>query len=608
MSRTLNRVVGLLLLLLLAGALLHAASGPLVQRFQPDGDFAADMLLVNELHENGHLYRGHYSRFGFNHPGPVFLYANALFERVGASVGLPRANAWVLSATLVNLGFLALIAWLLPRLFGRRLSAMAVAATLPLALLLGDRLFQFWMPYRLVLPYLAFYLSVLLVLRDGPRRAPLAMALAGVLIHGYVTMPLFTLSLLGLAVGAWLWRQRPPRRADYAWLGATLAVGALFALPLALDTWTNPTPNLLRILQASRAMGEAGHAGAWASLVFTLSYWRSALTLLLPAGLVFIALGLGQARAHRSLAWAVLWTAGLTSALFFLYHITAPPPLHEFMGLYYLAIPGALASLAIYASLASLESGALRAGAALVVALGCLVALVQRPAAPLDPREDIARMGDALAERYGSRFALDYSAHNQGLWGLTEGLLVYLRDRGVQVCVTRPELDFMYTPGATCEGPAEVLISDAEDCAPDCQYRDARFGFRAAPLMHAGSSLAFAACRLPHLDSTRREGDCDAVADTPGFVTFGPYVRLAPGRYRFELDYRAAGQGDVGEWDVAVDKGQRILQQGRLAGSDDRPVTLSGEFTLERVAEAEIRTRLNLPTRIVVHGLRLVRL
>lgn len=608
MSRTLNRVAGLLLLLLLAGALLYDARIPLGQRFQPDGDFAADMLLVNELHENGYLFRGHYSRFGFNHPGPVFLYGNALMERAGAAIGLPRANAWVLSVTVVNLAFLALIAWLLPRLFGRRLSAAAVAATLPLALLLGGRLFQFWMPYRLVLPYLAFYLSVLLVMRNGLRAAPLAMALAGVLIHGYVTMPLFTLPLLGLALLAVLWRRRPLDRAAYGWLAATAAVGALFALPLLLDFLVSPTPNLLRILGAGRAMTGADHAGLLASLGFTLSYWQAALPLVLPAGLVLLALGLGQLRVHRPLAQDALWSAALVTLLFMLYHITAPLPLYEFMGLYYLALPAALGCLAIYASLAALDSAALRAAGALALALGCLFALVQRPAAPLDPREDIAQMGDALAERYGPRVAFDYSAHNQGLWGLAEGLLVYLRDRGVDACVTRPELSFMYTPGATCAGPAQVMLSDVEDCTPDCQYRDARFGFRAAPLASPGAVLSFAACRLPHLDSTRSEGECDAVSETPGFVTFGPYVRLAPGRYRFELDYSAAGHAPVGDWDVAVDKGQRVLQQGPLAGSDGQPTTLNGTFSVEESVEAEVRTRLAQPARIAVHALRIVRL
>ena len=46
--------------------------------FYPIADFAGDMLTTNKIKDEGILFIGHWSTWGFNHPGPFWLYYNYL--------------------------------------------------------------------------------------------------------------------------------------------------------------------------------------------------------------------------------------------------------------------------------------------------------------------------------------------------------------------------------------------------------------------------------------------------------------------------------------------------------------------------------------------------
>lgn len=84
-SATLGRqawLVPLLLFLAYAGYLLFAERALLFGHFMlPIGDNAADDLLVFDA-KRLRLLHGNYSRFGFYHPGPWFLFVAAAGERV----------------------------------------------------------------------------------------------------------------------------------------------------------------------------------------------------------------------------------------------------------------------------------------------------------------------------------------------------------------------------------------------------------------------------------------------------------------------------------------------------------------------------------------------
>lgn len=592
----LNHLTNAVVILLLAGLLWTFASPQLEQEFYPDGDFAADMLLVNQLHDDGYLLTGHYSRFGFNHPGPVFLYTNALFEEIGTVFKLPRANSWLLSCLTVNFLLLLLMAWSVARLFDKKLSLTALAATLPIAVVLSSNLFYFWMPYRLILPFAVFYLSLLLVLSNGLRFLPLAMTMACILIHGYATMPIFTLPILGLATLVELKRNRPIRQEQLRWLGVSVFIGALFFMPMLIDFIINPHSNFLRVLAAQHSFKNIETVTLEESAVFALSYWRQSAPVTVPAFLLFLTLGTTTAQAHLKLLITAACSTLLLSTIFIVYHSTVPKPLYDFMGLYYLGVPLALSTLLIYAALQAIQSSSLRKIASTLLAISMLLWLATLNTSPLGKRDDIRQLGAYIKANFGNQVVIDYPVHNDSLWGTAEGLLVYLKDRGVNACVARPNLDFMYTKNGVCEASKiDVYLNATTSCSPNCLFSVDQLALHVPPLSKPGESILYPACELPRLPTTHTEDDCKVTTTQEGFVTFGPYVRLIPGNYSFKIEYSSSNPSDqvAGRWDVAINKGQNMLSEGALQGTDGRNEQLAGEFLITDTTETEIRTYLN---------------
>jgi len=79
------------------------------------GDFAANSLQVLQA-KTGPIVDGHYSRFGFHHPGPALLYLLAIAEVVffdGLNLVPSAFSAHLIAVALLNGGSIASIAILL---------------------------------------------------------------------------------------------------------------------------------------------------------------------------------------------------------------------------------------------------------------------------------------------------------------------------------------------------------------------------------------------------------------------------------------------------------------------------------------------------------------
>ncbi|MBH3341402.1 hypothetical protein I5L51_19995 [Pseudomonas mendocina] len=85
---------------------------------------------------------------------------------------------------------------------------------------------------------------------------------------------------------------------------------------------------------------------------------------------------------------------------------------------------------------------------------------------------------------------------------------------------------------------------------------------------------------------------------TPGYLSFGPYVSLPAGIYRFRIDYVSDAEPttQVGEWDVVAELNEqfKVLATGRTSGSAGHPAEIEGLFVLEHDAKKlEIRLHSN---------------
>ncbi|RDC73315.1 hypothetical protein DLJ49_07015 [Rhodovulum sp. 12E13] len=474
------------------------------------GDMAADMLHANALSRGDWLTTGHYSRHGFNHPGPAFFYWNALFE----ALPVDRAHAWIWGSVTLNAllvaGAATGLAWLL---VPGGSAAVAVAVALFAAAHLDRDLGVAWMPTRLEAPFLLLLVSLAwLAGREARALVPAALA-CGMLVHGYVTMAVIVPALLAvtlvLARGSrapW-----PSRRALLVHGGAALGVGALFLLPLAVEASRLPGGNFGAILEALGRSGSAPEAG-WSGVSAAMGASLGGKVAILVPVLLLIVLLLAAAPPRPPVAVRVAHLACLSLAAFAIVvvaHWGTPAPM-EGHSVHYLRTLGIVAAAVATAALrdalhrrlangavagarpgavagtAAPAMGALAMGAALAVA----TALPQNlPSRVFDPqvyrnypvRPVVDRLADAV-ERAGPRraapgpVAIDKAEHMY--WEVSAGLLVELDARGIAACTTWRDMAYLYTEAYVCpEGSAaDFRIVPEATCDGACRARGEGMG------------------------------------------------------------------------------------------------------------------------------------
>jgi hypothetical protein len=146
--------------------------------------------------------------------------------------------------------------------------------------------------------------------------------------------------------------------------------------------------------------------------------------------------------------------------------------------------------------------------------------------------------------------------------------------------------------------PGHVLLKDTEVdrlIISKLQQAGGKLAFSSAdgqiwigqPVWNTGvRPMVWTGCKLS-TTSGRATADCQiekkdrAQAET---LTFGPYVKLRPGTYAFELRYAGGGTPAqaAGKWDVAVQRGygRKTLASGQLQGSQERPASVAGQFSV----------------------------
>ncbi len=192
-----------------------------------------------------------------NHPGPI------LFDLLALPIAaLGRAAGTAIGVALVNVGALALAAWVGWRQGGLRRSALASLVGATLAWSMGSALlYDPWQPHVLILPFLAFLFLVWGTAEGDLVLAVPAVAVGSLLLQTHLTYGyLVPLLLLG-AVVAGLLRRRvdhsPGPRAAWRPLAVAAAVGVVLWIPPVVEQLTTRRGNLGRILDLVRAGPDA---------------------------------------------------------------------------------------------------------------------------------------------------------------------------------------------------------------------------------------------------------------------------------------------------------------------------------------------------------------
>lgn len=261
-------------------------------------DAAANSLRVLRAKEFKETV-GHYSRFGFNHPGPVLFYLYAFGEAVFYDwlrlVPTPfnAQKIPLFAVTSLFLGSTVAIAAAHMEKSARRLFV-------PLALLFGaihfaaaGRAYAFipvdngilssWPGCTVVAPFACFLVAAASVATGKARHLPWLVIAACFLVHGHVAMPLFVVPLTILAYALMTRRLRAQMRL-WPWQAfgkqhyAAGAMIALFLLPIGINS-AGETPSNLALI-AKHVANESERKPLLHSLLYFLQFGAYA-----PSGL-----------------------------------------------------------------------------------------------------------------------------------------------------------------------------------------------------------------------------------------------------------------------------------------------------------------------------------
>jgi hypothetical protein len=466
-------------------------------------DMGADSILIEQARRFT-LLTGNYSRKGFNHPGPAFLYVESWGESVCWALlhAVPAAwNGQLMALYALNAAFAAGVTavgygWLpSPRgALAAGAGAACLAAVHPAAFS-SD-----WMPYVYVPPFLLFTVA-LASTAAGHRQDAWIAALAGwFLIHGHAAFLVIVPAMAAVVVAAGLarrvtWGQdrprwRPPRWRLREWLPATV-ISALFALPLILQVILHGDGNFARYFAYGSSSSAGGHTAGEVTRFVLWFWWPGADAWLAPLALALAAAALtarlpsGPARAFcRSL----LLTAGLAAAMTVLYAATGVDQIDDYyIGYFSWAIPVAVAFVILLALSELLAAGvppatgprvALAVTAAAALAAGAVFAAApatrtsvtdvdpRNPQAgyPTDPALPAAVARMAVLAR-GRAIVLSFP-HNG--WTDVTGLLVQAERTGVSACVADRSWAFLMSAPSICT-PAELRTGARMSVYPDDQ-------------------------------------------------------------------------------------------------------------------------------------------
>jgi len=210
------------------------------------GDYRTLALRVSDVGTSHTPTVGVYSRFGWNHPGPLVFYLLAPFQQLSGG----RDVSLLFGALTINLAAIATSLWI-----GLRAGRRALVLTgLFLALLCVGMnpagVADPWNPRFMVL---AIFTAALAAWRTlfGDRVAAVALVLWGsfaVQCHLGSAMPVLTLVAIGLVALAWRSVGGPDRPRDRGTLVLAVIAGVVVWIPPLIEQFTSDTGNMSQIL------------------------------------------------------------------------------------------------------------------------------------------------------------------------------------------------------------------------------------------------------------------------------------------------------------------------------------------------------------------------
>ncbi|MFE6923617.1 hypothetical protein ACFVAV_21510 [Nocardia sp. NPDC057663] len=440
-----------------ATALLVSSRDLFTRMVYEEGDAATVSIQVLAA-KDFELLVGNYSRVGFHHPGPAFIYVQAfgewLFYDVLHRVPTPW-NGQAIAILLLNAAMMALVlsivhdwypSWtLVAGLAGASLLFLAVYRELISAL---------WFPSVYFAPFLVFLVAVSSVVAGRTKHLWVAALAGGLLVHGHAEFLFFVPSLGGGALYL-VWRRKLAVAAKDWWMFGGTAV--VFAAPIMLNTIVNFPGELVKYV--SYGGGHGIHL-PWTAVSYTVQFWGPNRVAGIVVFVALFALVVLVARGEKLVASGVAFCAA-TVALMSVYAMIGIDQISEaYIGYFFYAVP-------LFMFLLLLVGVTQRAGGLRFVAVGLLVVglvvsgLTNSLANRRHEMVGISATLEAMAREAGSRpIVLERRPHEA--WAEMVPLVLGGARSGIRVCADDAE-------------QMELLVTAAFVCTPGELESGARF-------------------------------------------------------------------------------------------------------------------------------------
>jgi hypothetical protein len=438
-------------------------------RFYEQSDAAANSILIEQA-KHFTLLVGNYSREGFNHPGPAYMYVQALGEWLflDALRLVPTAwNAHVLAVFALNSAFVAMMVGVV---YGWTRSLRG--ATVCLAVVLGFVATQpwilsyDWMPWMYVPAYIAFILAAGSVAAGGQQDVWVLTLTGWFLIHGHACFLFFVPAIVGVVLLAVVCRYGPraslrafarPRM----WVPAAVISG-VFALPIVVNLVLHWPGDFGKYFSYSSSASAGGHTASQVVRYVLWYWWKDDhlwVAALVPAlaylvAILAVAL-LARGPVRRFLA-TLLAVNAVSTAAFACYVAVGVDNLSQpYIGYFCFSAP--IITLLVIA-LAVVHAPPVPLGAVLAAGAAVLgvAAFAAAPGTAVNTSQTEAALPhavSAVASRAHGRMIVVHFDHNA--WQDVTGFLVQAERTGVRACVANPYWTFMMSRQFICT-PAQI--------------------------------------------------------------------------------------------------------------------------------------------------------
>jgi hypothetical protein len=453
-----------------AGLMLARSPFLFSTRLYETADEAANSILVTQA-QHFTLLHGNYSRTGFFHPGPAYMYVMAvgqwLFHDATHLVPTPW-NGQLIAILLLNSALVATVAWIVYRWARSPWAAVAAAALIILLAAVidvgvppganADVLAANWMPDMYVPVFLGFVVAAASVAAGRTAHLWLLAATGWMLIHGHAEFLFFVPLIVAAAAVSALW---PARRAPWAAVRGfarrrwrhyvpALLVSALFALPIVADLvlhWPGQFGKYWHYAHSAKV----GHNSLGQVARYLLWYWSPGpwwvgllvLVVTVAAAVLAAAKVAPAGGGLRRFLVAALWICAVTTAGMLYYGVRGIDTLNaRYVGFFYWSVPLVtilVTSTALTAAVPGQPGPRGRRVTGLVVAGAAAAALAVgavSPALRADVHDNEPALVPAMAALAARAHGRVIVMRTVGALFDTHGLLVQAERTGVRACLS----------------------------------------------------------------------------------------------------------------------------------------------------------------------------